>query len=101
MQVTQTVAQRGIVNDLAREPDLAELARIIGYRKADSSPGRDNLIRQPVRAKCMAQSLTSQTTMRMDLSHVTGGNYQRIGECGELKPQQFFTTLQCIVDKAA
>ena len=22
------------------------------------------------------------------------GNYQRIGECGELKPQQLFTTLQ-------
>ena len=29
------------------------------------------------------------------------GNYQRIGECRELKPQQFFTTLQCIEDKAA
>jgi hypothetical protein len=28
------------------------------------------------------------------------GNYQRIGECRELKPQQFFTTLQCIEDKA-
>jgi hypothetical protein len=30
------------------------------------------------------------------------GNYQRIGECRELKPHhwQFFTTLQCIEDKA-
>jgi len=28
------------------------------------------------------------------------GNYQRIGECRELEPQKFFTTLQCIEDKA-
>ena len=29
------------------------------------------------------------------------GNYQRIGECRDTKPQQFFTTLQCIEDKAS
>ncbi len=29
------------------------------------------------------------------------GNYQRIGECRELKPRQYFTTLQCFEDKAA
>ena len=28
------------------------------------------------------------------------GNYQRIGACRELEPQKFFTTLQCIDDKA-
>jgi hypothetical protein len=29
------------------------------------------------------------------------GNYQRISECRDLRLQQFFTTLQCIADKAS
>ncbi len=29
------------------------------------------------------------------------GNYQRISECRSLRPQQFFTTLRCIADKAS
>jgi hypothetical protein len=29
------------------------------------------------------------------------GNYQRISECRDLRPQQFFTTLPCIADKAS
>jgi hypothetical protein len=28
------------------------------------------------------------------------GNYQRISECRDLRPQQFYTTLQCTADKA-
>jgi hypothetical protein len=37
--------------------------------------------------------------MELPVSH-TCGNYQRIGDCQELEPQKFFTTLQCIEDKA-
>ena len=29
------------------------------------------------------------------------GNYQRISDCRSLRPQQPFTTLQCIADKAS
>jgi hypothetical protein len=52
----------------------------------------------------MAQSLTSQTTMpsvwmELELSHVVTTR-ESIGDCRELEPQKFFTTLQCTEDRA-